>query len=133
VFFAGAAICWRRQGPKRFTGRIWNAQFPNRALAPALTTKPRRRSRLFLRVPHASGFFSATTKLHMRQSSPPIQTRLGFHIVQLTDSKPVQQLPFDQARAEIAAALESEQRQHAVEALIVDLCTGAKWFGAAHP
>jgi hypothetical protein len=68
VFFAGAAICWRRRGPKQFTRRI-------------------------------------------------------FHIVQLTDSKPVQQLPFDQARGEIAAAVQSEQRRRAVGALIVDLCT----------
>jgi|ERR1700730_12137271 parvulin-like peptidyl-prolyl isomerase len=30
---------------------------------------------------------------------------LGFHIVQLTDSKPAQQLPFDQARAEISATI----------------------------
>ena len=82
-----------------------------------------------LRMP--ADFFAATTKLHMGQFSPPIHTRLGFHIVQLTDSKPAQQLPFDQARAEIATAMESEQRQRAVEALIVDLCTHAKWFGAA--
>ena len=47
---------------------------------------------------------------------------LGFHIVQLTDSKPAQQLPFDQARAEISATLESEKRQGAIKTLIVDLC-----------
>jgi parvulin-like peptidyl-prolyl isomerase len=55
-------------------------------------------------------FFGAVTKLRVGQISPPIRTRLGFHIVQLTDSKPAQQLPFDQVRAEIGAALESEKR-----------------------
>jgi hypothetical protein len=83
-----------------------------------------------LRMP--ADFFAAVMKLHVGQTSPPIQTRLGFHIVQLTDSKPAQQLPFDQARAEIAAALESEKRQDAVKVLIVDLCARAKWFGRAH-
>jgi parvulin-like peptidyl-prolyl isomerase len=73
--------------------------------------------------------FAAVSKLHVGQISPPIRTRLGFHIVQLTDSKPVQQLPFDQARAEIAAALESEKRKQAIKALIVDLCARAQWFG----
>jgi parvulin-like peptidyl-prolyl isomerase len=36
-------------------------------------------------------FFGAVTKLRVGQISPPIRTRLGFHIVQLTDSKPAQQ------------------------------------------
>ena len=31
----------------------------------------------------------------------------------------------------VTPALESEQRQRAVEAFIVDLCTRPKWFGAA--
>lgn len=74
-------------------------------------------------------FFAAVTKLHVGQTSPPIRTRLGFHIVEVSDSKPAQQLPFDQARAEIVAALESEKRQRAIKTLIVDLCAGAQWFG----
>jgi foldase protein PrsA len=74
-------------------------------------------------------FFAAVSKLHVGQISSPIRTRLGFHIVQLTDSKPAQQLPFDRARAEIAAALESEKRQRAIKTLIVDLCARAQWFG----
>ena len=74
-------------------------------------------------------FFAAVSRLHVGQISPPIRTRLGFHIVQLTDSKPAQQLPFNQARAEIAAALESEKRQRAIKTLIVDLCARAQRFG----
>jgi hypothetical protein len=75
-------------------------------------------------------FFGAVTKLHVGQISPPIRTRLGFHIVQLTDSKPAQQLPFDQARAEISATLESEKRQGSIRTLIVDLCARAECFRA---
>jgi parvulin-like peptidyl-prolyl isomerase len=70
-------------------------------------------------------FFGAVTKLRVGRISPPIRTWLGFHIVQLTDSKPAQQLPFDQARAEISATLESEKRQGAIKSLIVDLCARA--------
>jgi len=71
-------------------------------------------------------FFGAATKLRVGQIGPPIRTRLGFHIVQLTDSKPAQQLPFDQTRAEISATLESEKRQGAIKNLIVDLCARAE-------
>lgn len=70
-------------------------------------------------------FFAAVTKLRVGQISPPIRTRLGFHIVQLTDSKPAQQLLFDQARAEI-----SEKRQGPIKTLIVDLCARAECFSA---
>jgi parvulin-like peptidyl-prolyl isomerase len=75
-------------------------------------------------------FFGAVTKLRVGQISPPIRTRLGFHIGQLTDSKPAQQLPFDQARAEISATSESEKRQGAIKTLIGDLCARAECFSA---
>jgi parvulin-like peptidyl-prolyl isomerase len=73
-------------------------------------------------------FFGAVTKLNVGQISPPIRTRLGLRIVQLTDSQPAQQLPFDQARGEIAATLESEKRHRATNTLVVDACARAECF-----
>ncbi|HEV2046778.1 MAG TPA: peptidyl-prolyl cis-trans isomerase [Chthoniobacterales bacterium] len=78
-----------------------------------------------LRMP--SDFFAETAKLRPQQTSPPIRTRLGFHIVKLTDSKPARQMPLDEARVEIAAALESQKRQAVLEKLIVDLSAQAEW------
>jgi len=78
-----------------------------------------------LRMP--SDFFAEAAKLRPQQTSPPIRTRLGFHIVKLTDSKPARQMPLDEARVEIAAALESQKRQAVLEKLIVDLSARAEW------
>jgi len=78
-----------------------------------------------LRMP--PDFFAQATKLRLEQASPPIRTRLGFHIVKLTDSKPVGQMPLDEARAEVAVALENQKRQAALGRLIVDLSAGAEW------
>jgi hypothetical protein len=124
AFFAGAGICWLWRRAKEFMRRIWSAQLPNRDMLPAWMTKVDQVKA------HADRFFRGVTKLRVGQISPPIRMRLGFHIVQLTDSKPAQQLPFDQARAEISATLESEKRQGAIKTLIVDLCARAECFSA---
>jgi hypothetical protein len=42
-------------------------------------------------------------------------------------------LPLNQARAEIAAALEREKRRRAIKTLFVDLCARAKRFGPDPP
>jgi parvulin-like peptidyl-prolyl isomerase len=78
-----------------------------------------------LRMP--PDFFAEVTKLRPEQTSPPVRTRLGFHITKLTDSKPARQMPFDEARAEIVRALESRKWQLALEKLIVDLSARAEW------
>jgi parvulin-like peptidyl-prolyl isomerase len=72
-------------------------------------------------------FFAAAAKLQLGQTSPPVRTRLGFHIIKLTDSKPAWQMPMDEVRAEIAMALESQKRQAALQELIVDLSARTEW------
>jgi parvulin-like peptidyl-prolyl isomerase len=78
-----------------------------------------------LRMP--PDFFAAAAKLQLGQTSPPVRTRLGFHIIKLTDSKPAGQMPFDEARGEVATALQNQKRQAGVENLVVDLSTRAEW------
>ena len=66
-------------------------------------------------------FFAEALKLQVGQVSPPIRTRLGFHLVQLTDLKPARQMGCDETCAEIAVALENRNRRAFLEKLIVDL------------
>ena len=73
-------------------------------------------------------FFAEAMRLQVGQISQPICTRLGFHIIELTDLKPARQMTFDEARAEIALVLENRDRQVALEKLYVDLCGGAQWL-----
>jgi hypothetical protein len=72
-------------------------------------------------------FFAAATKLRVGQISQPIQTRLGFHIIELTDFKLGQQLTFDEAKPEIELALQNEKRKKAIAQLTVDLARQAEW------
>ena len=46
--------------------------------------------------------------MHVAEISKPIRTRLGFHIVQLTDRKQARRMTFDEARGEIGLTLENE-------------------------
>jgi len=72
-------------------------------------------------------FFADATKLRPEQTSPPIRTRLGFHIIKLNDSKPARQMTLDEMRGEIATDLENQKRQAALEKLIVDLSARVEW------
>jgi len=49
-------------------------------------------------------FFAAVRKLRVGEISQPVRTRLGFHIIHLTDAKPARQINFEEAQAEIALA-----------------------------
>jgi hypothetical protein len=62
-------------------------------------------------------FFAAAVKISPGQISQPIRTSLGFHIVQITDSKPARQMTFGEAHADIHATLELEKRRIAVQKL----------------
>ena len=44
-----------------------------------------------------------------------------FPIIQLTDSKPVRQIVFEEARQEVVLALENEKRRRALQSLVADL------------
>jgi PPIC-type PPIASE domain len=78
-----------------------------------------------LRMP--PDFFAEATKLRPEQTSPPIRTRLGFHIIKLTDSKPARQMTPDEVRGEIATALGNQKRRASLEKLVADLAAQAEW------
>jgi len=62
--------------------------------------------------------FAAAQKLGVGETSAPIRSRLGFHLVRLTQMLPGQEMTFEQARPEIVAAIENEKRAKAVQSLI---------------
>ncbi|MEY2496780.1 MAG: peptidyl-prolyl cis-trans isomerase [Verrucomicrobiota bacterium] len=55
-------------------------------------------------------FFAEVEKLRLGETSKPFRSHLGFHIVQLNETKPSRLLPFEEARAEITLALVNERR-----------------------
>ena len=71
-------------------------------------------------------FFSAIVKMHVGDISQPFRTRLGFHIVELTDFKPARQMPFEEVQPEIRRAIKNEKRRAALQALTADLLRRAK-------
>ena len=62
-------------------------------------------------------FFAAVAKMHIGEISQPIRTRLGFHIIELTDSKPAREMNFEEARPEIRLIIENEKRRTALQNL----------------
>jgi len=66
-------------------------------------------------------FVAAAMNFRVDQISGPIKTRLGFHIIELTDFKLAGEMPFGQAEPEIVLALENARREQAVAQLAVDL------------
>jgi parvulin-like peptidyl-prolyl isomerase len=66
-------------------------------------------------------FVAVAIKLGQGEISRPIQTRLGFHILKLTEIAPSRQRSFDEARADISTELANQKRAEAVKKLIVDL------------
>ena len=55
-------------------------------------------------------FFAEVEKLRVNETSKPFRSHLGFHIVQLTETKPPGLVPFEEARGEISGALANERR-----------------------
>ena len=76
-----------------------------------------------LRMP--PDFMSAIERLQVGKRSGVIQTKLGFHIIELTDRKEGRAMMFDEARSEIAAQLENRKRRDFVRRLTVDLASKA--------
>ena len=73
-------------------------------------------------------FFAAVAKMHIGEISQPIRTRLGFHIIKLTDSKPAREMNFEEARGEIRLIIENEKRRTALQNLVRDLSRRAEWL-----
>jgi parvulin-like peptidyl-prolyl isomerase len=72
-------------------------------------------------------FFPAVAKMRIGEISQPIRTRLGFHIIQLTDLKPARQMTFEEAWPEISLMIENEKRQTALQDLTADLSRRAEF------
>jgi parvulin-like peptidyl-prolyl isomerase len=66
-------------------------------------------------------FMSAALKLRPGETSGPVRTRLGFHIIKAIDRQAPHQRAFENARGEIAIQLANQKREAAVKQLIVDL------------
>ena len=75
-------------------------------------------------------FFAAVKQLPLGRIGPPIQTRLGFHISQLIDSKPARQLSFDEAKPEIVLRIANQKRQTAGLNLAAELVSRTRFMRA---
>ncbi len=73
-------------------------------------------------------FFAVIVKMHVGEVSQPIRTRLGFHIIQLTDSQPARQMTFAEARAEIGVIIENEKRRPVWQSLAADFLNRAEFI-----
>ena|ERR1051325_3060132 len=75
-------------------------------------------------------FFAAVKQLPLGRIGPPIQTRLGFHVIRLTDSKPARQLSFDEAMPQIALRIANQKRQTAGLNLAAELVSRTRFMRA---
>ena len=73
------------------------------------------------RPPGRPDFFAAVAKMRVGEISQPMRTRLGFHIIELTDLKAARQMSFEEAQTEIRLLIENEKRQTALQNLAADL------------
>lgn len=76
-----------------------------------------------------SDFFAEVEKLTVGQRSKPFRSHLGFHIVEVTEIRPVRALGFDEARGEILLALANERRALIVKRL-ADMLGTATYAGS---
>lgn len=61
------------------------------------------------------------------ETSGVVRSRLGFHLVRLTEVRAGQQMAFDQAQSGIALKLENEKRQAALQDLQADFGRGSEF------
>lgn len=67
------------------------------------------------------GFAAAAIVLGEGETSPPIETEFGFHVIRADAVKPARQLSFDEAEAGIREELLMERRSEAFEAWLKEL------------
>ena len=70
-------------------------------------------------------FIQAVESLRPGAFSPPVQTKLGWHLLKLIDSKPARDLTFEETREEIMAHLRNEQRRASIETVLARLRASA--------
>lgn len=68
-------------------------------------------------------FMTAVERMTKGQVSEPVRTELGWHIIQLVDSKPARDAAVDEVKTEVAALLTNERRAQAVKTLLSELRT----------
>jgi parvulin-like peptidyl-prolyl isomerase len=73
-------------------------------------------------------FFAAIRNMRVGEISRVVRTRLGFHIIQLTDAKAPHQMTFDQSRMEISLMFGNEKRATALEELTANLSPQAEFI-----
>lgn len=63
-------------------------------------------------------FMDAVEKLTKGETSAPVRTRLGWHVIRLIDAKPGRDASLEEARNEVMAMLSAERRDAALRALM---------------
>ena len=64
--------------------------------------------------------------LEIGEYTPPIKTRLGFHIIQVIDKKPATVRPFEEVRKFIISKLTHKKAAMMISKILVDLRSGSK-------
>jgi parvulin-like peptidyl-prolyl isomerase len=77
------------------------------------------------RVP--ADFWAAVHDQHPGDAAGLVRTRLGFHVLQVTDARPAQEMPMEAARKSVLLALQNEKRRASVGALRRDLLEEVEW------
>ena len=72
-------------------------------------------------------FWVAVKSMHPGDGPRLVRTQLGFHVLQVTDMRTAREISFDEARPEIALAVQNQKRSGALAALIEDLWQGIEW------
>jgi parvulin-like peptidyl-prolyl isomerase len=109
------SLAARLRGGEEFESLVWEASEDE-------ATKPRGGDLGYLaeqRIP--ADFFRFVSQLKIGEPPKTFRSILGFHLVRLTEIKASRQIPFEEARPEIVAALTNIHRQQAVEILAAQL------------
>ncbi len=105
--------------------RLTGGEIPFEALAAAISGDARTKSEggdlgYFARHRMPPDFFDAVNALAVGETSPPFQTRLGWHIARLTERLPAREASAEEANPEIAALIENSRREAAVQQLVAE-------------
>jgi len=104
------SLATRMRDGEEFEALVWEASEDE-------ANKPRRGDLGYFsqwRIP--PDFFASISQLQIGETSKPFRSGLGFHIVRVTEIKPVRQMTYEEARFEIAARLTNQKRWEAVGA-----------------